>query len=54
MLSQKLMVDVGVGMFAGENCYPLSAAKSPRTASFRLLAVTSGSGRRLGAFSSQQ
>jgi hypothetical protein len=54
MLPQKLLVDVGVGMFAGENRYwrHKSAAKSARTASFRSLAVTSGSGRHLEAFSS--
>jgi hypothetical protein len=50
-----LLVDVGVGTFAGKNHYQWrkSAAKSTRTASFRLLAVTSGSGggRHLGAFS---
>ncbi len=47
MLSQKLLVDVGIGMFAGKNRYwqRKSAAKSARTASFRLLAVTSGLGR---------
>ncbi len=54
MLSQKLLVDVSVDTFAGENRYRRrkSAAKSARTASFRLLAVTSGSGRHLEAFSS--
>jgi hypothetical protein len=54
MLSQKLLVDVVVGMFASENRYRRhkSAAKSARTASFRLLAITSGSGHHLGAFSS--
>ncbi len=47
MLSQKLLVDVVLGMFAGENHYRRrkSDAKSARTASFRLLAVTSGSGK---------
>jgi hypothetical protein len=51
MLSQKLLVDVGVGMFAGKNRYRRrkSAAKSARTASFRLLAVMSDSGRHLEA-----
>jgi hypothetical protein len=52
MLSQKLLLDVGVGMFTGENrnwrCK--SAAKSAHTASFRLLAVMSGSGRQLKLF----
>jgi hypothetical protein len=54
MLSQKLLVDVGVGTFAGKKCYlrRKSATKSTHTASFRPLAVTSGSGRHLGAFSS--
>jgi hypothetical protein len=54
MLSQKLLVDVGVGTFAGENRYRRhkSTAKSARTASFRPLAVTSGEGCHLGAFSS--
>jgi hypothetical protein len=54
MLSQKLLIDVGVDTFAGENRYRRrkSAAKSARTASFRSLAVTSGSGRHLEAFSS--
>jgi hypothetical protein len=52
MLSKKLLVDVGVGTFAGKNYYRQrkSTAKSARTPSFRPLAVTSGSGRHLGAF----
>jgi hypothetical protein len=54
MLSQKLLEDVSVGTFAGKNRYQRrkSAAKSAHTASFRSLAVTSGSGRHLEAFSS--
>ncbi len=54
MLSQKLLVDVRVGRFAGENRYwwRKSAAKSACTASFCPLAITSGPGRHLGAFSS--
>jgi hypothetical protein len=54
MLSQKLLVDVVVGMFAGENRYQRhkSTAKSARTASFRVLAVMSGPGRHLEVFSS--
>ncbi len=36
MLSQKLLIDVDIGMFAGENRYQQrkSAAKSARIASF--------------------
>ncbi len=51
MLSQKLLVDVGVGSLAGKNRnrQRKSAAKSSLTASFRPLAVMSGSGRHLGA-----
>jgi hypothetical protein len=54
MLSQKLLIDVGVDTFAGENPYRRrkSAAQSARIASFRPLAVTSGPGRHLEAFSS--
>jgi hypothetical protein len=54
MLSQKLLVDVGVGTFAGENRHRQrkSAAKFARTASFRPLAVTSGPGNHLEAYSS--
>jgi hypothetical protein len=54
MLSQKLLVDVGVDMFAGENLYQQrkSAAQSARITSFRPLAITSGQGRHLGTFSS--
>jgi hypothetical protein len=54
MLSQKLLEDVSVGTFAGKNRYRWrkSAAKSAHTASFRSLAVTSGSGGHLEAFSS--
>jgi hypothetical protein len=53
ILCEKLLEVVGVYTFAGENHYRRrkSAAKSACTASFRLLAVTSGSGRHLGAFS---
>jgi hypothetical protein len=52
MLSQKLLVVVGVGMFTGENRYwwCKSAAKSAGTASFHLLAITSGSGHHLKLF----
>ncbi len=54
MLSQKLLIDVGVDTFAAENRYRRrkSTAKSARTAFFRPLAVTSGPGRHLEAFSS--
>jgi hypothetical protein len=50
----KALVDVIVGSFAGENRYRRrkSAVKSARTASFHSLAITSGSGRHLEAFSS--
>jgi hypothetical protein len=56
ILCEKLLEVVGVYTFASENRYRRrkSAAKSARTASFRLLAVTSGSGRHLGAFSALQ
>ncbi len=52
MLSQKLLVDVGVGTFTGKNQYRQhkSAAKSACPASFRPLAITSGSGHHLGDF----
>jgi hypothetical protein len=52
MLPQKLLVDVGVGTFAGENRYQQrkSATKSTCTTFFSSLAVTSGSGRHLEAF----
>jgi hypothetical protein len=51
---EKLLEVVVIGSFAGEILYRRrkSAAKSARTASFRYLAVTSGSGRHLEAFSS--
>jgi hypothetical protein len=54
MLSQKLLIDIGVDMFATENRYRRhkSAAKSAHTAFFRPLAITSGPGRHLEAFSS--
>jgi hypothetical protein len=54
MLSQMFLVDVGIGTFAGKNRYRRhkSAAKSTCTTSFRPLAITSGPGRHLGAFSS--
>jgi hypothetical protein len=54
MLSQKLLIDVGVDTFATENRYRRrkSTAKSAHTAFFRPLAVTSGPGRHLEAFSS--
>jgi hypothetical protein len=54
MLSQKLLIDVGVGKFTGENCHQRrkSAAKSARTTSFRHLAVKSSPGCHLEAFSS--
>jgi hypothetical protein len=54
MLSQKLLIDVGVDTFAAENRYRRrkSAAKSARKAFFRPLAITSGLGRHLEAFSS--
>ncbi len=54
MLSQKLLVDVGADMFAGENLYQQqqrkSAAQSACITSFRTLAITSGQGRHLGTF----
>jgi hypothetical protein len=51
---EKLLEVIVVGSFACENRYRQrkSAAKSTHTASFRSLAVTSGSGRQLEAFSS--
>ncbi len=51
---EKLLEVVVVGSFAGENRYRRrkSAAKSARTASFHHLAVKSGPGRHLEAFSS--
>jgi hypothetical protein len=54
MLSQKLLEVIGVDMFAGENCYQRqkSTAQSAIIASVCPLAVTSGSGRHLGALSS--
>jgi hypothetical protein len=54
MLSQKLLIDVDIGILAGENRYRQrkSAAKSARIASFHPLAVTSGPGYHLGASSS--
>jgi hypothetical protein len=49
---EKLLEVVAVGSFASKNRYRRrkSAAKSTRTASFRLLAITSCSGRHLGDF----
>jgi hypothetical protein len=54
MLSQKLLEDVGVDTFACKNRYRRrkSAAKSAHSASFRSLALASGSGHHLEAFSS--
>jgi hypothetical protein len=54
MLSQKLLIDVGVDTFAAEDRYRRRkfAAKSARTAFFCPLAVTSGPGHHLEAFSS--
>jgi hypothetical protein len=55
MLSQMLLVDVSVDMFAGKNRYRRkSAAQSTRIASFCPLAVTPGPGRHLDAFSSEE
>jgi hypothetical protein len=56
MLFSKLLVDVVVGLFAGENRYRQRkyAAKSACTASLRPLAITSGPGRHLRAFSSKK
>jgi hypothetical protein len=56
MLSQKLLVDVNVSMFAGKNHYQRHkfAANSAHIASFRPLAVMSGPGRHLGAFSPKE
>jgi hypothetical protein len=52
MMYQKLLIDVGVDTFTAANRYRRrkSAAKSAHIASFRSLAVTSGSGRHLEAF----
>jgi hypothetical protein len=52
MLSQKLLVDVSVDMFVGENRYwrHKSNAQSACIASFCPLATMLGSGRHLGAF----
>jgi hypothetical protein len=57
MLSQKLLIDVGVDTFAAENRYrrrksAAKSAKSAHTAFFHPLAITSGPGRHLEAFSS--
>jgi hypothetical protein len=54
MLSQKLLIDIAIDTFAVENRYRRrkSAAKSAHPAFFRPLAVTSGPGRHLEAFSS--
>ncbi len=54
MLSGKLLEGVNVDTFAGENNYQWrkSAAMSTRIASLRPLAIMSGPGRHLGAFSS--
>jgi hypothetical protein len=53
MLSKKLLKDVGVCLFAGENLYrrPKSATKFAHTASFCPFAIMSVPGRHLGAFS---
>jgi hypothetical protein len=54
MLSQKLLLDVGVDTFAGKNHYwrRKSTAHSARITSFRPFAIMSGPSRHLGAFSS--
>ncbi len=54
MLSQQLLIDVGVDMFTAENRYRWrkSAALSARIASFRPLAIMLGQGRHLEAFPS--
>jgi hypothetical protein len=54
MLSEKLLIGFGVDMFASKNGFlqRKSAAQSARIASFRPLAVTSGLGHHLRAFSS--
>jgi hypothetical protein len=54
MLEKKLLVDVGVDTFTGKNRYwrRKSATHSAGIASFCPLAVTSGPGPHLGAFSS--
>jgi hypothetical protein len=54
MLTQKLLIDISIDTFAAENSYRRrkSAAKSAHTAFFRPMAVTSGPGRHLEAFSS--
>jgi hypothetical protein len=53
MLSQKLLLDVGVDTFTGENSYRQhkSTAHSAFNASFHSMAITSGPGRHLVAFS---
>jgi hypothetical protein len=52
VLSQKLLVDVGVDTFAGENRYQRRKSTSHSTciASFHPLAVMSGPGHHLEAF----
>jgi hypothetical protein len=52
ILSQKLLVDVGVDTFTGENHYRWrkSMTHSSLIVSFRPLAVTSGPGCHLGVF----
>jgi hypothetical protein len=54
MLSQKLLIDIGVDTFASKNHYRRrkSAALSARIASFRPSAITLGQGRHLEAFPS--
>jgi hypothetical protein len=54
MLFEKLLAGVGIDTFAGKNGYQRhkSAAQSARIASFHPLAVTSGPGHHLRAFSS--
>jgi hypothetical protein len=50
MLSQKLLVDVVVGTFAGEYRYRQHNPPLSLLAPFLSAPVTSGSGRHLGAF----
>jgi hypothetical protein len=53
MLFEKLLMGVGVDTFAGKNSHQQrkSAAQSARIASFHPLAITSGPGHHLRAFS---
>jgi hypothetical protein len=54
MLSEELSEGIGIDTFAGKNGYQRrkSATQSNCIASFHPLAITSGPGHHLGAFSS--